>query len=60
MTNAIDSFVTAENVRLYKTLLKKETHPDKRRILLELLEIEFGKLPKAVKLAEMNGVTGFQ
>ncbi len=53
MTNAIESFVTVQNIRLYKGLLKKETHPDKRRILLELLEDEFAKLPEAVKRVEM-------
>ena len=29
MANAIESFVTAQNINLFKTLLKKETHPDK-------------------------------
>jgi hypothetical protein len=60
MTNAIDSFVSAENVSLYKTLLRKETHPDKRRVLLELLANEFAKLPESVKRLEMKGVAGFK
>jgi hypothetical protein len=53
MANAIETFVTAQNIGLFKTLLKKETHPDKRRILLQLLENEFVKLSEAVKRVEM-------
>lgn len=57
MSNAIESFVTAENITLYKALLDKETHPDKRRVLLQLLEQEVEKLPEAVKRAQMIRTT---
>lgn len=57
MSSAIESFVTAENITLYKTLLDKETHPDKRRVLLQLLEQEVQKLPGAAKRAQMIGTT---
>ena len=60
MANAIESFVTAQNIILFKTLLKKETHPDKRRILLQLLENEFVKLPEAVKRDEMARTASFR
>ena len=53
MANPIESFATAQNIRLYKTLLKTENHPDKRRILLQLLENEFVKLPEAEKRVEL-------
>jgi hypothetical protein len=53
MANSIQSFVTAQNISLYKNLLKQEAHPDKRRILLELLENELAKLPEAARRAEM-------
>ncbi len=54
MSNAIESFVTSENITLYKTLLDKETHPGKRRVLLQLLEQEVQKLPEALKRAQMT------
>ncbi|MGB9116949.1 hypothetical protein [Bradyrhizobium sp.] len=60
MANAIENFVTAQNISLFKTLLKTETHPDKRRILLQLLENEFVKLPEAVKRVEMASTAIFR
>ncbi len=45
MTDAIDSFVFAENVSLYKTLLKKETHSDKRRILSNYFQTNLPSFP---------------
>ena len=60
MANAIESFVTAQNISLFRTLLKKETHPDKRRILLQLLENEFVKLPEAEKRVEMARTASFR
>ena len=60
MANAIESFVTAQNISLFKSLLKKETHPDKRRILLQLLKNEFVKLPEAVKRVEMARTASFR
>ena len=60
MANATESFVTAQNISLFKTLLKKETHPDKRRILLQLLENEFANLPEDVKRVEMARTASFR
>ena len=60
MANAIESFVTSQNISLFKTLLKKERHPDKRRILLQLLQNEFAKLPEAEKRAEMARTVSFR
>jgi len=60
MANSVDSFVTTQNIGLYKKLLKQETHPDKRRILLQLLENEFAKLPEAARRAEMARSAGFR
>lgn len=60
MANAIESFVTAQNISLFRTLLKKETHPDKRKILLQLLENEFVKLPEAEKRVEMARTASFR
>ena len=60
MANAIESFVTSQNISLFKTLLKKEMHPDKRRILLQLLENECAKLPEAEKRAEMARTASFR
>ena len=59
MPNAIETFVTTQNISIYKALLKKETHPDKRRILLRLLENELAKLPEAVKRVERIRAAGF-
>ncbi len=60
MTDAIESFVTAQNIGLYKALLKTEAHPDKRNILLQLLENELAKLPEPVKRAEMIRTAGLR
>jgi hypothetical protein len=60
MANAIESFVTAQNISLFRTLLKKETHPDKRKILLQLLENEFVKLPEAEKRVEVARTVSFR
>jgi hypothetical protein len=60
MANAVESFVTAQNISLFKTLLKKETDPDKRAILLHLLESEFVKLPEVVKRVEMARTISFR
>lgn len=57
MANAIESFVTAQNISLFRTLLKKETHPGKRRILLKN---EFVKLPEAMKRIEMARTASFR
>ncbi len=53
MIDTIDSFVTTQNIRHFRTLLKTETNKDKRGILLELLGNELAKLPEAMKRAEL-------
>ncbi|WP_298883226.1 hypothetical protein [uncultured Bradyrhizobium sp.] len=53
MTNAIEYFVTTQNIRHFRTLLKTETHPDKRSILLQLLMSEVTKLPEPAQRAEL-------
>lgn len=60
MTDPIESFITAQNISLYRTLLSTEGHPDKRRILLELLANEVAKLPGPVKRAEMIKTGGLR
>jgi hypothetical protein len=49
MASALEDFITAQNISLYRSLLKTEMQPGKRRILLELLETELTKLPEALK-----------
>lgn len=53
MSNALERFVTTENIRRYKRLLKAETRPDRRAAIFELLERELAKLPEPRKRAEM-------
>ena len=53
MADAIKSFIVDQNINRYKMLLQGETHPDKRRILLQLLADETEKLPEPIKRAEM-------
>ena len=60
MANALESFVTAQNISLFKTLLKKETDTAKRAILLQLLENELVKLPEAVKRVEAARTISFR
>jgi hypothetical protein len=58
MASALEDFITAQNISLYRSLLKTETQPGKRRILLELLETELRKLPEALKRVERARITG--
>ena len=58
MASALEEFITAQNISLYRSLLKTETQPAKRRILLELLETELTKLPEALKRAGRATITG--
>lgn len=58
MSDSIESFVTAQNIGHFKTLLETETHPDKRGILLQLLANELAKFPEPVKRAEMRKAVG--
>ena len=53
MTDAMETFIAAQNIARFKALLQKETHPDKRRILLQLLANEAEKLPEPVRRAEI-------
>ncbi len=53
MADAMKSFIVDQNIMRYKMLLQRETHPDKRRILLQLLADEAEKLPEPIKRAEM-------
>jgi len=53
MTDAMETFIAAQNIARFKALLQKETHLDKRRILLQLLANEAEKLPEPVRRAEI-------
>lgn len=57
MPSALEDFITAQNISLYRSLLKTETQPGKRRILLQLLETELTKLPGALKRVEKTRIT---
>ena len=57
MASALEDFITAQNISLYRSLLKTETQPGKRRILHQLLEIELRKLPEALKRIESSRMT---
>lgn len=59
MADAIENFVISQNISNYKAQLSKETHPDKRNVLLQLLETELAKLPPAARRAELNRPTRF-
>ena len=52
VTDAMEHFIITQNIAHYKMLLERETHPDKRGLLLQLLENEIGKLPSPAKHAE--------
>ena len=56
----LESFIVNQNLVHYKKLLREETHPDKRSILLRLIENEIGKLPDSAKRVEMTKMSGFQ
>ena len=60
MASAIEDFITAQNISLYRSLLTTETQPGKRRILLQLLETELTKLPEALKRIERTRMTGLR
>ncbi|MGJ4941837.1 hypothetical protein ACQR1W_14775 [Bradyrhizobium sp. HKCCYLS1011] len=45
--DALATFVTAQNIELYKARLATEANLSRRRVLLELLAKEFAKLPKS-------------
>jgi hypothetical protein len=49
MTDAMETFVATQNIARFKAQLREETHPDKRRILLQLLANEVARHPEAVE-----------
>jgi hypothetical protein len=53
MTDAMETYIAAQNIARYKAQLREETHPDRRRILLQLLANEVAKHPDAVERAEI-------
>jgi hypothetical protein len=53
MPDMMETFIADQNIMRYKLLLQKETHPDKRRILLQLLADEAEKLPEPIRRAEI-------
>ena len=53
MADAMETFIADQNIMHYKLLLQNEMHPDKRRILLQLLADEVDKLPEPIKRAEI-------
>ncbi len=50
--DALASFVTAQNIELYKARLATEANLVRRKVLLELLANEFAKLPKMLRCVE--------
>lgn len=60
MADAMLDFVANQNIRRYRLLLQEETHPDKRRILLQLLAEEAAKLPEPITRPRHSGQAGFQ
>ncbi|MDA9440353.1 hypothetical protein XH98_14740 [Bradyrhizobium sp. CCBAU 51745] len=58
MTEAIEHFVTTENIRHFGRLLKTETHPGKCSILLQLLMSEVTKLPEPAQRAGLIKAAG--
>ncbi len=51
MADAMESFIAAQNIVNFKMQLEKETHPDKRRVLLRLLANEVAAHPEAEQRA---------
>jgi len=60
MARALEDFITAQNISLYRSLLKMEMQPDKRGIVLQLLETELKKLPRALKRFEDPRITSLK
>jgi hypothetical protein len=53
MADAMETFIADQNIMRYKLLLQEETHPDRRRILLQLLAHETQKLPEPIRRVEI-------
>ncbi|CCE06418.1 hypothetical protein BRAS3843_1720039 [Bradyrhizobium sp. STM 3843] len=54
--DALATFVTAQNIELYKARLATEANLGRRRVLLELLANEFAKLSKTRRRVEQMKV----
>lgn len=52
--NALASFVETQNIARFRALLETETHPDKRNILLRLLQQEEVKRAARIKVREQD------
>jgi predicted phosphatase len=50
--NLLATFIETENIAYFKQLLKTEAHPDKRRILTQLLAEEEAK--RAARIAAVS------
>lgn len=53
MTDAMETYIATQNIARFKAQLREETHPDKRKILLQLLANEVAKHPESVERAEI-------
>ena len=49
MADGTESFVVAQNIHHFQKLLKAETNPDRRGLLLQLLTNELGKVAEPVQ-----------
>ncbi len=52
MMDAMETYIAGQNIARFKALLREETHPDKRKILLQLLANEVARHPEAVQPVE--------
>ncbi|UFX43139.1 hypothetical protein HAP47_0028495 [Bradyrhizobium sp. 41S5] len=53
MADAMERFIADQNMTRYQLLLQKETHPDRRRMLLQLLADEAKTLPEPIRRVAM-------
>lgn len=60
MGSLIEHFIAAQNINLYRSLLKTETQSGKRSILLQLLETELAKLPENLRRVETAKTAGLR
>jgi hypothetical protein len=52
MAEAMESFIAVQNIVNFKMQLQRETRPDQRRILMQLLATEVARHPEAVQHAQ--------
>jgi hypothetical protein len=52
MAEAMESFIAVQNIVNFKMQLQRETRPDQRRILMQLLASEVARHPEAVQHAQ--------